>query len=193
MQCASGFDVSLTKSAVLTTRAPQRWGALFGLALSLPLHQAFRLGALAREKELRSRAIKTRSMKLPNRGAEIEHLGADGRNPPGQRLVVHVVSFDSSRSRFSRNSTKSACMRINWRAAFVQSMSESMRACISRDCRPMSRPIAANAGQIPVASGLDRASYSNLLVLLAAAKPSKPLALESFVSRLEPALQENFQ
>jgi hypothetical protein len=52
------------------------------MAPSLLLHQDFQLGALAREKELRGRAIKTRSMELPNRGTEIEHLSAHGRDPP---------------------------------------------------------------------------------------------------------------
>jgi hypothetical protein len=58
--------------------------------------------------------------------------------------------------------------------------------------RPAAISAAKLEARLPVASGLDRASYSNLLVL-----PRPRLSTQSrwllSPSRLEPALQENFQ
>jgi hypothetical protein len=51
-------------------------------------------------------------MELPYRRAGLKHFPAHGRNLPCKRHIVHAVSFDFSRSRFSMNSTGPACIRI---------------------------------------------------------------------------------
>jgi hypothetical protein len=59
-----------------------------GIGAASP-HQVFQLGPLAREQELRGRAVEAGLIELADSRAQLDELPAQGLDPPLQGIIAH--------------------------------------------------------------------------------------------------------